>query len=177
MRRFLRRILPSHTAVSGNRWLAPFENSLLHPRLWHVNRRSAAGAVAVGLFCGLIPGPLQVASSALLCVLFRVNLPIAILMTFYTNPFTIVPLYLVAFELGSFALNGNSGFEMPPDKGAGGYFDWIRALVDWALTLGQPLAFGIFLLASLLAAMGYATTRAAWRAHLVYTWHQRRRAT
>ena len=54
MRKKLRKILPDHEAVRGNRWLAPFENTLLHPRLWHLNRHSAAGGVAVGLFCGLI---------------------------------------------------------------------------------------------------------------------------
>ena len=55
---FLKKYLPNHDAVHGNRWLRPFRNSLLHPRLWHLNRHSAAGAVAAGLFCGLIPGPL-----------------------------------------------------------------------------------------------------------------------
>ncbi|TXG86944.1 MAG: DUF2062 domain-containing protein, partial [Rhodocyclaceae bacterium] len=52
MRKQLRRFLPDHQAVHGNRWLAPFANTLLHPRLWHLNRHSAAGAVATGLFCG-----------------------------------------------------------------------------------------------------------------------------
>ena len=64
MRRLLKKYLPDHETIRRNRWLRPFENSLLHPRLWHLNRRSAAGAVAAGMFCGLIPGPLQMLGAA-----------------------------------------------------------------------------------------------------------------
>ena len=65
MRRQIRNLLPDHESIRSNRWLAPFENTLLHPRLWHLNRHSAAGAVAAGLFCGLIPGPLQMLGAAI----------------------------------------------------------------------------------------------------------------
>ena len=100
MRKYLRRFLPDHETVRRNRWLAPFAGPLLHHRLWHLNRHSAAGALAVGLFCGLIPGPFQIAGAALASVALRLNLPLALLTTFYSNPLTIVPLYLAAFGLG-----------------------------------------------------------------------------
>ena len=48
MRKHLKKHLPNHEAIHNNRWLRPFRNSLLHPRLWHLNRHSAAGAVAAG---------------------------------------------------------------------------------------------------------------------------------
>ena len=104
--------LTSTTAITGvaNRWLAPFENTLLHPRLWDLNRHSAAGAVAAGLFCGLIPGPLQMLGAAICAVVFRVNLPLALLTTLYTNPFTIVPLYIAAFAIGQWVLPGSVAF-------------------------------------------------------------------
>lgn len=86
MRKLFRRLLPDHRSVSENRWLRPFASTLLHPRLWHLNRHSAAGAVAVGMFCGLVPGPFQMPSAALFCVLFRVNLPLALITTLYSNP-------------------------------------------------------------------------------------------
>ena len=62
-----------------------FGDSLFHPALWHLNRRSAAGGVAVGLFCGLIPGPLQMLGAGIACVLFRVNLPVSLVTTLYTE--------------------------------------------------------------------------------------------
>lgn len=177
MRRQLRKFLPHHDAIRGNRWLAPFQNSLLHPRLWHINRRSAAGAVAAGLFCGLIPGPFQMLGAAVCAVLFRVNLPLALLATWYTNPFTIVPLYIAAFAVGQWALPGeNQPFVAPPEPGDAGWLAWLHSLSDWMLDLGTPLALGLLLLAAGLAVAGYAAVRLGWRIYLIRAWHRRRPA-
>jgi len=156
--------------------LSLFGEALFHPALWHLNRRSAAGGVAVGLFCGLIPGPLQILGAAIACLVARVNLPVAIVSTLYTNPFTIVPLYLLAYQIGSFVLGTRGGTPAapPPD------WDW-RAMVasanavgEWMLGLGAPLALGVFLLACLLSATGYFLVRAAWSLHLRNAWQKRR---
>jgi len=176
MRRHLHKFLPDHEAIRGNRWLAPFENTLLHPRLWHLNRRSAAGAVAAGMFCGLIPGPLQMLGAAICAVAFRVNLPLAMLTTLYTNPFTIVPLYIAAFGIGQWALPGaHDRFVAPPEPDAAGLIAWMQALVEWMIGLGAPLALGLVLLALGLAMTGYLLVRIAWRIYLVRAWHRRRR--
>lgn len=176
MRRQLRQLLPDHQAIRSNRWLAPFENTLLHPRLWHLNRHSVAGAVAAGLFCGLIPGPLQMLGAALCAVIFRVNLPVAMLTTLYTNPFTIVPLYVVAFAIGQWALPGNpQRFVAPPQPGDAGLLAWTEALIDWMIGLGAPLALGLVLLASGLALGGYFAVRLAWRVYLIRAWQRRGR--
>jgi uncharacterized protein len=180
MRKQLRKYLPDNQTVRDNRWLAPFASTLLHPRLWHLNRHSAAGAVAAGLFCGLIPGPLQMLGAAFCAVVFRINLPLAMLTTLYSNPVTIVPLYLVAFGLGeaSLSLVGNqtgSHFTPPPDYGTDGLLAWGQELVHWMLRLGRPLAVGLVLLASLLAFAGYLVVRLGWRIYLVRAWRQRQR--
>lgn len=178
MRKHFRKILPDRGAVLQNRWLAPFAGTLLHPRLWHLNRHSAAGAVAAGLFCGLIPGPFQMLGAAICAVAFRVNLPLALATTFYTNPLTIVPLYVVAFGLGKFALGTGGRFIAPPEYGDAGLLAWVQALMHWMGQLGRPLALGLVLLATLLAIGGYALVRAAWRWHSVRAWrtrHMRRR--
>lgn len=174
MRRSIRKWLPHHEAVRNNPWFAPFANTLLHPRLWHLNRHSVAGAVAAGLFCGLIPGPFQMLGAAICAVAFRVNLPLALLTTVYTNPFTIVPLYIVAFSIGQWTLAGNSHrFVAPPEWGDRGLLAWIHALIDWMIGLGSPLALGLVLLATGLAVTGYFLVRVAWRIHLIRTWRRR----
>src|SRR5438046_10173159 len=88
-RKFFRKYLPSREAIRNNRYIARFGTLLLHPNLWHVNRRSVSGGVAAGMFAGLVPGsnPVQFAFAALLAVAFRVNLPVAIAVTLYNNPF------------------------------------------------------------------------------------------
>jgi len=174
MRKYLRKFLPDHASIRANRWLAPFEGTLLHPRLWHLNRRSAAGAVAVGMFCGLIPGPFQMLGAALCAVVFRVNLPLALVTTLYTNPLTIVPLYVVAFGLGKLALGGGGEFVAPPELNAAGTLAWMRALIEWMAQLGRPLLVGLVLLATLLAFAAYVVVRVVWRWYLVRAWHARK---
>lgn len=179
MRRLLKRHLPDHQALATNRWLAPFGGTLLHPRLWHLNRHSAAGAVAVGMFCGLIPGPFQMLGAALCCVLFRVNLPLALFTTLYTNPFTIVPLYLAAFTIGEWILGGGGHFTAPPEwagswSGAG-LLEWLETLAQWMLGLGRPLALGLITLASVLSATAYLLVRVVWRQYLVRAWQRRKK--
>jgi uncharacterized protein (DUF2062 family) len=107
-RKFFRKYLPDAATVRANRYVAMFGSLLRHPNLWHLNRDSVAGAVAIGLFSGLVPGPLQMLTAALLAVPLRRNLPVALLTTFYTNPFTIVPLYVLAYGYGNLLLGGNA---------------------------------------------------------------------
>lgn len=167
VRRLIRRHLPDPSSIRHNRWMRPFAGTLLHPRLWHLNRHSAAGAIAVGLFCGLIPGPFQMPGAALACVLFRVNLPLALVTTLYSNPFTIVPLYLAAFTLGDWLLASGGTFTPPPPRGDASLGEWMSAGFDWLLALGEPLALGLLLLAIGLAAFGYVAVKLAWRMHLM----------
>ncbi len=174
MRRYLKKYLPDHQTIRDNPWLKPFESSLLHPRLWHLNRHSAAGAVAAGLFCGLIPGPLQMIGAAICALIFRVNLPLAMLVTLYTNPFTIVPLYLAAYGIGRFATGEINGFIAPPAFTAGDLVAWTGAMQTWMLAVARPLGIGLLILASSLAALGYAATRAALRVYLIAAWRRRR---
>jgi len=168
--------MPNVDKVREVKALSMFGDTLFHPALWHLNRRSAAGGVAVGLFCGLIPGPLQMLGSAIACMIFRVNLPLAIVTTFYTNPITIVPLYLIAYEIGGFTL-GARGLVRPPALPA---WNWthmagsMEAMGLWAMGLGAPLALGLLMLATILAALGYITVRGLWSVHLRRAWQARR---
>lgn len=174
MRRHLRKYLPDPSAIADNPWLRPFRSSLLHPRLWHLNRHSAAGAVAAGLFCGLIPGPLQILGAALCALAFRVNLPLALVVTLYTNPLTIVPLYVVAYQIGR-QLTGTTSFNEPPPFNPGNLVAWSEALSRWMLSVATPLSIGLVSLATGLAVLGYFATRAAWRWYLVAAWRRRKK--
>lgn len=173
MRKHLKRHLPDHQTVQENRWLRQLGPQLTHPRLWHLNRHSVAGGVAVGLFCGLIPGPFQMFFAALAALLFRVNLPLAMLTTLYTNPFTLVPLYLLAFQIGSVFAPQEGSFVAPPELTLADLYQWALAMSTWVLSLGKPLGIGLVILATLLAVAGYFTLRLAWRIYLVRAWKTR----
>jgi hypothetical protein len=131
--------------------------------------------VAVGLFSGLVPGPLQMLTATLLAIPLRVNLPVALLTTLYTNPFTIVPLYIVAYWIGSL-LTGGAGAPMtePPAFSWAHAGDWAWALADWALAHGRPLAIGLVTLALTLAALGWVAVQVFWRAWVIVQWRRRK---
>lgn len=176
MRKFFSKFLPHHDTVRNHRWLKPFSGWMQHPSLWHLHRRSVAGGVAVGLFCGLIPGPFQVVSAVLLAVLLRVNLPLAAVVTAYSNPFTIVPLYLLAYELGRLVLGVSNGTPVEPPAFPEIYWDsWADALWGWLVALGEPLLVGLPLLALVLSIGGYILVRVVWRVAVTLRWQIRRR--
>jgi len=174
MRKFIRRHLPHPDTLRKQKVFALLGNSLLHPRLWHLNRRSAALGLAIGMFCSLIPGPLQMLGAAILCVVLRANLPLALLGTLFSNPLTIVPLYMVAFVIGRFVTRSDALFVSPPD------LDWqalgptLRAWCHWVFDLGQPLLIGLPLLALLLAVVSYFGVKVPWEIHLRRSWKARK---
>jgi uncharacterized protein (DUF2062 family) len=172
MRKFFRERLPDHKSILSQRWLRPVQHLLQHHNLWHLHRRSVAGGVAVGLLCGLIPGPLQMIGAVLLAVIFRVNLPVAVFTTLYTNPFTIVPLYMLAYEIGIWVSGSSNAIAMPafPELH---WSDGFTQLWSWLILLGKPLLIGLPLLGVGLAIIGYVAVRLAWRLFVVIKWRRR----
>ncbi|MBK7080196.1 MAG: DUF2062 domain-containing protein [Betaproteobacteria bacterium] len=174
IRQFTARLQPAVDRVTSNPTLRRFVPAIADPDLWHLNRRSTARAVAIGLFCGLIPGPLQVLGAVVVCLWIRSNFPLTVITTFYTNPLTIVPLYLVAYQYGRLFFPGARAdppaFQVPSEAGLLGF---LPALSEWMLGLGKPLAVGIVLLATTLAAIGWVVVRVGWRCHVVRAWRRR----
>jgi uncharacterized protein (DUF2062 family) len=179
LRKYLRRVLPSHQTVRDNPYIARFGHRLQHHNLWHLHRRSVAGGIAAGLFAGLIPGsnPVQFTAGAILALTFKVNLPLAVLVTLYSNPFTIVPLYLLAWKLGQLVLMQGGNGDLPaftPDFSAMPLGDWLMAALAWLTSAGKPLLIGIPLLAVVLALIGYFVVDWAWRLGVHWQWRKRR---
>ena len=173
-KKYFRKFLPSHETFKQSRWARWFGGWLHHPNLWHLNRHSVSGGVAIGLFTGLIPGPLQMIGATLLAVLFRVNLPVAVVTTLYTNPFTIVPLYALAYEIGVLVTGHNNGqspvnLSLPEMT----WVNWPTVMLDWIVSLGKPIAAGLPLLALSFAIVGYFGVRILWRAIVVWEWRKR----
>jgi uncharacterized protein (DUF2062 family) len=173
LREWIGRLKPSVEKITRHPWVARHVPALSDPDLWHLNRHSTARAVAVGLLCGLVPGPLQVAGAIGLSLLWRANFPLAALTTLYTNPFTIVPLYVLAYEYGRLFFPGapHAVAALPPSFES--LTTYGPAVWAWMKELGKPLALGIALLAVTLAALGYCAVRLAWRWHVVHAWRRR----
>ena len=193
MRQYFKSRLPDASSLHENRWFRMLGPAVHHPGLWHLSRRSVAGGLAAGLFCGLLPAPFQMLSAALAALVFHWNLPLAVFVTLYTNPITFVPLYLVSLALGlaiferlgwsipttGATASGDSmslsvaGFPPPPDFSFTTPVESLVALGQWMLGLGWPLVVGVLSLGPLLAVSGYALVWMVWPA--VVKRHRRNR--
>ena len=75
-RKLIKGLLPDSATLRRHPHLARFGARLHDPNLWHLNRRAISGAVAVGLFCALLPLPGQMLIAALLAF-FAVTMALA----------------------------------------------------------------------------------------------------
>lgn len=175
LRRFFKRHLPNAESVESNRFLRIFGPLLRKPKLWQLHRKGVATGVAIGLVTGLFPGPIQMLGSAILALLLRANLPVALLTTFYTNPFTFIPLYMLAYKIGALVTGGNSEVIPPMD------FQWnwahIKSMVPdtltWLSSLGHTLVVGLAIQCALFATVGYFAVMIAWRCWVIRQWRAR----
>ncbi|MEW5789545.1 MAG: DUF2062 domain-containing protein [Pseudomonadota bacterium] len=168
-RKYFRKYLPDHETMRDHkhlRWARPL---LKHPNLWHLNRHSVAGGVACGLFGGLIPGPVQMVTAAILAVIFRVNLPVAVVTTLYTNPLTWGPLILAAYAVGSLITGGNGApaAALEFEWGNQSLAEFFPAFWHWLMGLGETFLIGSLILASVLAVLGYVLVQLGWRLYLL----------
>ncbi|MFA7243356.1 MAG: DUF2062 domain-containing protein [Sulfuricellaceae bacterium] len=174
-RKFFRKFLPSQDSIRENRVIRLFGARFAQHNLWRLNRRSVAGGVAVGLFTGLIPGPFQMLGAVILALAFRVNLPVALFTTLYTNPFTFVPLYLIGYRIGALIVGQHGAMpDIVENFNTEGWTAWLPAFAGWLAKLGKPLLVGVPVLGLILAAAGYFAVRGVWRLYIVVQWRKRR---
>jgi uncharacterized protein (DUF2062 family) len=79
-----------------------------------INRRMVTRGVAVGLFWGFIPMPMQMMAVMATTPFLRFNVPLAITMVWLSNPFTMPPMYYMEYLTGNFILGqeGIQGIEL-----------------------------------------------------------------
>lgn len=140
-----------------------------------MHRRAVALGIAIGLMTGLIPGPVQMLLAALIAIPLRANIPAAMFATLYTNPLTFVPLYLLAYQIGSLVTGEHAPPFMPPDIGhsPGTLWTAIPDLFRWVVSLGDTLLIGLAIQATLTAVIGYIATLVAWRIVVTRRWRNR----
>jgi len=159
-KKFFRRYLPNRSAIKEQTSLRLALGDLLHdPNIWHLNRRSVSGAFAIGLFLAWIPLPIQMPVAGLLALLLRVNLPLAVVLVWISNPLTWGPMFWFAWKVGVVLL----GIEHVPVE--------FESTLQWFTTglarIWLPLTVGSLLLGALSSALGYLLCRLFWRYHVI----------
>ena len=165
-RKLIRRFMPAMKTVRNHKHLQIFGTLLHNPNLWHLNRYSVSRAFAIGLFMASMPIPFQMLPAALLAILFRANLPIAVALVWVSNPITMPPFFYFAYKVGTWIL------QTPPQPFMFKFsWDWLAHELarDW-----PPFLLGCFVLGTVLAMLGYFGMRIFWRWHVVREWEARK---
>lgn len=154
-RKFFQRFLPNPQTIKENKVLQIFGDWLHEPNLWHLSRRSVAGAFAVGLFFAWVPVPFQMVLAAGTAIWLRTNLPLSIVLCWITNPVTMPPMFYFAYVVGTWIVGEPAtdfNFELT--------MDW---LLNELSAIWLPFLVGCFTLASISSLIGYFTVEGTWR--------------
>ncbi|MCV6639240.1 DUF2062 domain-containing protein [Candidatus Albibeggiatoa sp. nov. NOAA] len=164
-RKFFKRMLPHPKTFKSHPHLQFLGDWLHEPNLWHLNRKSLAGGMAVGLFSAFIPFPLQMLWAAILAIYFKVNIPLAVSLVWLTNPITIPPMFYLAYRLGAFMMGlspKNIDLTLEMDQ-----------LMQIFANSWQPLLLGSFTMGLIFAVIGYYTVNILWKRHVKHLWDKR----
>lgn len=165
-RKFIKRFLPDHQTIRRQKVLSMFGTVLHDPNLWHLNRRSAAGAFGIGLFFAFWPVPFQMWLSAALSIPLRVNLPLSVATVWITNPFTMPPIFYGAYLVGTYIIGA-------PEKEFVFQLSW-QWVVESMETIGPAFLVGCGVCSVVFGLLGYFGLNALWRLSVVRTWNKRK---
>ena len=169
-RNLFKRYIPHKESIASNSIIRLFDEYLYDPNIWHIHRRSSAGGAAIGVFCAFIPIPIQTLSAAALAILFRMNLPIAILFSFLANPITVPFIFFYSYKLGSilFGLEENQITNIIPENTT--IIEWFNTIF---LNIWEPLLIGCLILGLISSSITYFLIRLIWRIGAVVKWGNR----
>ena len=158
-RKFFKKLSPDPHKIRKHRIVNLFGELLHDPNLWHLNRRSVAGALGIGCFFMWIPVPIQMYLAAATAIWLRTNLPLSVATVWITNPVTIPPVFYFCYLVGTWMLNTPpSEFEFELT------FEWLSSEL---VRFWQPLLLGCFIVASSSALAGFLFIRLVWRYHII----------
>jgi uncharacterized protein (DUF2062 family) len=158
-KKLFRKYLPHPDVIVKNRWIKLLGPRLQEPSLWHINRRSCSGAVALGIFCAFIPVPFQMLIAAILAIWLRVNILIAVPMVWISNPFTLGPMFYFCYLLGVEMLSLEpQGFHFELS------FEW---LLNSLAAIWQPFLLGCFTAGAVSALASFILVRILWHLHIL----------
>ncbi len=165
-KRLLKRIMPDAKTIRTHKHLQIFGTLLHNANLWHLNRRSASGAFAVGLFMAFVPVPFQMVLAAAGAIAFQVNLPLSVALVWITNPVTMPAIFYFSYLVGTWLIGAPEGdfhFELT--------IDW---LINGLGAIWEPFLLGCFVCGSIASITAYILIRLLWRWNVVKQWEKRK---
>lgn len=170
----IRRYLPSPDKIRAQKSLGFLRHRLGDPSVWHLNRRSASLAMFWGLFFAFMPMPFQMVPATLTALALRINLPMVLVLTWLTNPITILPCMYIAYAMGSLIL----GVPMLSWSDMDGLFSAMVSLESSSSSSSanaplKPFLVGTVVMGVGLGSLGYLGMQVYWRWHVAKQWQAR----
>lgn len=130
--------------------------------LFRPTRRSVPRGVALGLFVGVMIPLAHFAVATVLALFVRANIPAALLATFVGFPVIYVFLVALGYKIGNWLLNVDASTAIQPLS------ETMHAtrtddLLERLTGAGIHTAVGLFVIATILASIGYLATSFLWR--------------
>lgn len=150
------------------RW---FARHFLDKSVWRPSQYTLSGGAAVGLFISMQLLPMQMPFAVIAAAVLRVNIPIAIVMCWISNPVTIPALVPLEYAIGKWVLSWVSSVPATPfpEKFPATFAEMWLALKEHT----PVMFFGGVILGGLLAPVGYVSTWISWDAF--QRWNERRK--
>ena len=165
-RRFFNRVSKHYRRNGAQAWyLHPFRYLLEHPVYFSATRRSVCGGLWLGIFFGLLPIPGQTAVAVLAAFLLRVNVPVAAITVWISNPLTFVPIFYLAYRLGAAMMN-------IPTEALPAEFT-MAWLGDELALRWKPLILGSLIMGLSIASSVYLLVSGAWHVSTISRYRRR----
>lgn len=146
----LERFLPTERKIRSNKLIKFLGSYLNSQHIWRLDKETLSRGVSVGLFCGWLPIPFQMPLSAFFSLLFRANLPSAIILAWFSNPLTSPAVFSFAYFFGCFLL------QVPPVEFS------MSVIMSSFSEMYLITFFGSFILGTLSSVIGYIITKRWW---------------
>ena len=161
----IRKYMPTREQLAENKYLTPIAHRFLTPELWRFTRRSVPRGVALGIFAGFIIPLGQIFLAAFMALPARANVPLSVLVTFITNPFTFPFWAVLANRVGAFILkiDLNMTGGAAQEEIASGRWSWLIEMFEGVGVTVLVTIFGFVVLAVVGAAVGYLLASFVWR--------------
>ncbi len=160
----IKRLFPKLDAVKEEKILKIFGPAVLQPNLWHINKKSVSRGFAIGAFCAFLPIPGQMIIAAFLSITFAANLPISVILTWISNPFTYTPIFYFAYKIGKIIINADINVDEKE-------IDILSNIKD----IWEPLLLGSIILAIIGSIISYILIRVYWRYYVIKVWSKRKK--
>ncbi|WP_018969356.1 DUF2062 domain-containing protein [Rubritalea marina] len=102
-----------HPRLRRIKWLEPLTHAIFDKQFWKPCRDTVASGLSVGLFCAMLPVPMQMILAAIGCIRTKGNIPVALATCWITNPITQLPIMVTQHQFGAW-LHKTIGIPRPP---------------------------------------------------------------